>query len=272
MRLWQAGVLAGAMWCGSVTAGHLQAQQASTPSDAKAQQLLDQMVKALGGDAWLHRNTWTAEGRVATFYKGRPNEGVIPYEEYHREDPYASRIVIVSHSGVFIPTAKRDIQELWVGGTGWEITYRGKKELPKEVIGDYEMRRRHSLEAVMQRWVKAPGVVLVYAGTTTVARHLADEVTVLSADNDAVTIDLDAATHLPLDTHFEVRNEQYRDHDSYREEYDDYHDQGGVMTALTITRYKNDDMTSQRYITKIAYGAAIDATLFDPDRPLTKKK
>jgi hypothetical protein len=33
-------------------------------------QLLDEMVRALGGEAWVNRQTWIVEGRVARFYKG----------------------------------------------------------------------------------------------------------------------------------------------------------------------------------------------------------
>ena len=41
-------------------------------------------------------------------------------------------------------------------------------------------------------------MMILAEGTTMVERRMADKVTVLSANNDAVTIELDATTHLPL--------------------------------------------------------------------------
>jgi len=112
----------------------------------------------------------------------------------------------------------------------------------------------------------------VYEGTGMVERHLVDTVTVLSPNNDAITLQLDETTHLPLSRKFEYRNEKFKDHDVDEEQYDDYHMMGGFMTALKVTRYKNDDMVSQRYYDKVEYNKGLAAVLFDPDKALVKKK
>ena len=36
------------------------------------QRLMDEMLKALGGDAWLNRGTVYTEGSVASFFRGTP--------------------------------------------------------------------------------------------------------------------------------------------------------------------------------------------------------
>jgi hypothetical protein len=278
MRVLRGAVLMGVMM---TAAGVAHAQAADVPSanagpsvtgNDRGKKLIDLMVQALGGDAWVHRKDWTIEGHAASFYKGNPNEGVIAYEEFHRAQPFAVRIEIITKIGVFIPTAKRDIVQVWTPDNGYEVTYRGKKELPKIDVEDFQRRRAHSLEAVVDTWLKEPGVEVVYEGTSMVQRHLADKVTVLSAKNDAVTIELDETTHLPLSREFEFRNETYKDHDKDREEYDDYHVMDGLMTALTITRFRNGDMVSQRYYTKVTYNKGLAADLFDPDKVLVKKK
>jgi hypothetical protein len=106
--------------------------------------------------------------------------------------------------------------------------------------------------------------MIVAEGTTLVERHTADIVTVLSANNDAVTIHLDTTTHLPLRRTFEWRNEQFKDKDEDAEEYDEYHSIQGLQTPMTITRYHNGDMISQRFYTKVVYNAPLAPTLFDP--------
>jgi hypothetical protein len=109
-------------------------------------------------------------------------------------------------------------------------------------------------------------------GTSMVERRLADKVTILSANNDAVTIELDATTHLPLKRTFEWRNLQFKDHDEDAEQYDDYHVLQGLPTALTITRYHNGDMISQRFLSKVEYNSNLSPDLFNPDKLLKKKQ
>ena len=237
----------------------------------RGRKLLDQMVTALGGEAWLNRVDWITYGKGATFYKGQANPYVSEFEEYTRAQPFGDRVVIVSKMGVFIPTSKRDIAEVWTADNGYEITFRGKKELPKDDVEDFQRRRRHKLEVVVKDWLHQPDVLVTYEGTSMVGRRLADKVSVLTASNDAVTIDLDESTHLPLSRTFEWRNATYRDHDVDEEQYDGYQPVQGIMTPLIITRLHNGDMVTQRFLTKVVYNSKLSADLFDPDRPLEKK-
>ncbi len=105
-----------------------------------------------------------------------------------------------------------------------------------------------------------------------VERRLTDKVTVLTDNNDAVTIELDANTHLPLKRSFKWRNEKFKDYDKDEESYDDYHTIQGLPTAMTLTRYRNDDMISQRFYEKVEYNTNLSPDLFNPDNLLQKKK
>ena len=240
------------------------------PGENRGLKLLNQMVTALGGDAWLNRADWIEVGKGATFYKGSANPFVSEFERYYRAQPYGERVILLSKMGIFIPTTKRDIAEVWTGDNGYEVTFRGKKELPKIDVDEYKLRRAHTLDVVVKDWIKQPGVVITYDGTSMVGRRLADKITVLAATNDAVTIELDETSHLPLSRTFQSRNPLYRDFDEYVDQYDDYHPMQGIMTPLTITRLKNGDMVSQRFLTKVTYNTSLPADLFDPDRPLAK--
>jgi hypothetical protein len=277
MRFWRGAVL-GVVLAGAAVGAHAQASGIPSANAEPAvtgergRKLLDLMVQALGGDAWLNVKDYTVQGHSASFYKGAPNDVTIGFEEFHRVQPFAQRIEIISRLGIFIPTEHRDIVQVWTPDNGYEVTYRGKKELPRDIVADAERRRAHSIEAVVKTWLKEPGVEVVYEGTSMVERHLADKVTVLSAKNDAVTIELDETTHLPLSRTFEFRNETYKDHDVDLEQYDDYHMMDGMMTALKITRYRNGDMAGQRYFDKVSYNKGLAPALFDPDKALQKKK
>jgi hypothetical protein len=242
------------------------APNGQTP-EQRGRALLDQMVAALGGRAWLDRATIEQEGRTSSFFHGQPNLGVTDFRELRRLPasglPEADRIEFGK---------KHDVIQIWTPDAGTEITYKGIGPLPREQVEDTLRRRAHSIEEVVRTWIDAPGVIVLSEGATMVERRLADKVTVLSANNDAVTIELDAATHLPLRRTFEWRNQQFKDHDEDAEQYDDYHPVQGLPTAMTITRYRNGDMATQRYLTKVVYNAPLAPALFDPTIPLHGKK
>ncbi|MGI4831305.1 MAG: hypothetical protein ACRYFU_24455 [Janthinobacterium lividum] len=264
----------------STGAVRVQAQASALPSaqsapvsdeGAHGRQLLDQMIAALGGQAWLSRSTERLEGRSATFYKGLPNPYEAQFEEYLRVAPFGERVVVVSKQGVFIPTTKRDVVEIWTTENGYEVSYHGRKELPKIDVEDFERRRLHSLDIVVLDWLKRPGTLVTFEGSNMDDRHLVDHVSILTPDNDAVTLGLDQETHLPRSRTFQWRNPIYKDLDTDLERYDDWQTKGGIMTPLTITRYHNGDMASQRFLTKVQYGLPLAPELFDPDHSLPKK-
>lgn len=247
------------------------AQSSVNTNDPTAgRKLLDQMIAALGGPAWLNRTDYTATGQTGTFYKGQANPYVSQFEQYIRLDPFGERLIIVSKLGVFIPTSKRDIAVVWTADHGYEVTYKGKKELPKKDVDEFFLYRNHSLDTVMLKWVKQPGVLITYEGTEIVGRRLADKVSILTTSNDAVTLDLDEANHLPLSLTFQWRDPTYKDFNTEIQEYDDYHPIEGVMTPLTLTRLHNGDMTTQVYLKEVHYNVHFPPDLLDPDRPLQK--
>jgi hypothetical protein len=237
--------------------------------------LIDQMIAALGGHAWLNRTSVQMEGRGSAFFHGEPNPYIIEYHETDRlaasGQPAAERVGFLTERGMILPGKKIDVVQIWEDGHGYEITYKGKTELPKEQVDDYYRRRAHSVEEVVHSWINAPGVMIIAEGSGMVGRRLADKVTVLSANNDAVTLELDANTHLPVRRTFQWRNPQFKDYDEESEDYDDYHTVQGLPTPMTITRYHNGDMSGQRYLTKVTYNVPLDAALFDTAIALKKK-
>jgi hypothetical protein len=271
---------------GTLGSSRLLAQASDIPSAAptatagetpeqRGRKLLGEMVTALGGDAWLHRHDMQVKGRTAAFFQGTPTGMVIEYDAWRQfpdgSHPEAERIGFLTDKSMILPGKKIDVVQIWTADSGTEITYKGRTALPKEQVEDYLRRRAHSIENVVNFWLKDPGVMVIAEGSTMVEGHLADKVTVLSPNNDAVTIELDANTHLPLRRIFEWRNTTFKDHDEDREEYDDYHTVQGLPTAFTLTRYHNGDMASQRFLSKVEYNVGLSPDLFNPDILLKKK-
>jgi hypothetical protein len=250
-------------------------QAGALTQEQRGRKLLDEMVEALGGDAWLNRRNVRQIGHLARFFRGAPTGIVIDFNAIHQfasgGRPEAQRIGFLTDKSMILPGKKIDVVQIWANNEGHEVTYKGNTKLPKDQVEDFYRRQDHSIESIFRVWLKAPGVVVVYEGSTMVERRLTERVTILSDNNDAVTLDIDATTHLPRRRTFEWRNTVFKDHDEDAEEYDDYHTIQGLPTPFTITRYHNGDMASQTFFTKVEYDVDLTPDTFDPNVLLKKK-
>ena len=216
---------------------------AAAKNAQQARAALDRMVQALGGQAWLDMKNQEREGFIAAFFHGNPDAGTTLYYEFHQW-PDHDRVDVTKH---------RDVVEFYLGNEGWEVTYRGKKPMDKELLDDFLRRRDHSIETAIKVWLKDPNTILVYEGQHLVERKLGEQVTLISADNESITILMDTQSHLPLERIFQWRDPLYKDKNTDAEEYDDYHTMEGFPTPFSITRFKNGEMWRQYYIKKVTF-------------------
>jgi hypothetical protein len=228
----------------------------------QARKALDAMVQALGGDAWLNLKNEEREGHIAAFFHGQPDVGTTLFWEFHAW-PDSDRLEYTKH---------RDVVQLYLGRVGTEVTYKGAKPLPVEQVDDYLRRRDHSIETAVKVWLKDPKTILIYEGQRMSERHLAEQVTLISADNESITIQTDVQTHLPLSRTFQWRDPVYKDKNTDREEYADYHTVNGLPMSYSITRMKNDEMVRQLYIDKVSFNQNLPADIFSIDAAVKKIK
>jgi hypothetical protein len=236
----------------------MRAQTTDEASQKNAQQArvaLETMVQALGGQAWLTMKNQMRQGHMAAFFHGNPDAGTTKFWEFHSW-PDQDRIEFTVH---------RDVVQFYLGRAGWEVTYKGKNPLPQEQVDDYLRRRDHSIETVIKTWLKDPSTILIYEGQHLAERHLAEQVTLISAQNEAVTILMDVQTHLPLRRTFQWRDPVYKDKNLDAEEYDDYHTVNGFPTPFTITRFKNDEMIRQQFLDRAAYNQPLADDFWNAD-------
>ncbi len=242
--------------------------------EQKGKRLLDAMVEALGGDAWLNKKTMYREGQTAAFFRGEPNGSVVQFVEYKKfataTSPELARDEFLSWRGVITPGKKKDVVHLWTADQGYEVTYKGQIPLPEKQVSDYMRRRAHSLEEVVTKWVKQPGVVIISDGSGMRDRRPVDKVTIMAANNDAVTVEIDQNTHLPLQRSFQWRNLQFKDQDIDEEVYGDWRIFDGISTPMNMTNYRNGDMSAQNFYTKVRFNQPQTDDLYDHTKLLKK--
>jgi hypothetical protein len=126
--------------------------------------------------------------------------------------------------------------------------------------------RKHSLRTVLGEWYRNPATVLMDEGQSQVERHLAEKIMLMNAANDAVTLEIDTESHLPMRLSFAWRDPQFHDKNLDAVEYDNYQKIDNIATPFTVTRTHNGETVRQTYLLGVQYNVALKDGLFDPDR------
>jgi hypothetical protein len=245
-----------------VTAGALAqspapANSPSIPVDQenarKAKVLIEQGIEAMGGKAYLDIQDVSQEGRTYSFYHGRPNSVGVQFWRFYKY-PDKDRIEL---------TKKRDVAYVYTGDKGYEITYKGTREVEAKDLAESLRRRQYALDWVLRHWINEPGVALFYDGPAVAAEKPAEQVTILNSRNQGVTLDFDSSTHLPLKKSYTWRDPTDKERNTEEEIYDNYRPMQGILTPFSITRFYNGDMSNQRFLTAVSFNHGLADSMFE---------
>jgi hypothetical protein len=244
--------------------------QTGPPQDnnAQAKAILDQMIQALGGSAYLNVQDMQQAGRTYTLSHGQSTGPGVLFWRFTKF-PDKERIEL---------TKQRDIAYVYRGDHAYEITYKGTAEQEPKLVAEYLRRRDHSLEWVIRRWINEPGVALLYEGSAIAGDKPTQKVSIINSKNDSVTLFIDSNTHLPIKKSYSWRDPADNLRNTEDELFDAYRPTQGIMTPYSITRFYNGEMTNQRFLNTVAYNQNVSDTMFDattsydPARLPTKKK
>jgi len=233
-------------------------RQTAIPEDVasakQARAVLDQMIAALGGSAYLNVQDMEQKGRVYSFdHNGEADGPGAPFVRYWKW-PDKDRLEMFR---------QRNWVVVYNGNEANETTYHGTHRIDPKDLKAYLERRSYSLDVVAREWLKQPGVALYYDGRTMSEQKSADQVSLIMPDRRGVTLFIDANTHLPLRKSYTVRDPETQDRVEEVETYDNYRSIQGIQTPTTITRYKNNIMAAQRFISTVTYNTGVPESKFD---------
>jgi hypothetical protein len=246
------------------------AQSTATP-DANAQKargILDQMIQTLGGQAYLTIQDMQDDGRVYGFYHGQSAGTGTVFWRFWRW-PDKERVEL---------TKQRDWVVIYAADKGYDRTFRGTAPVEAKDLEDYLRRRHYSLAQVLRVWLKDPATLVFYSGPALAEQKSCDKITILNAKDESVDLFVDTYSHLPVKESFSWRDPETRDRYEESEGWDAYRNVQGIMTPFRITRYKEGEMSSQRFINEVKYNQNLPDSMFDaqvtwnPTEPAPKKK
>lgn len=258
MRLNWRGILGVAVLAGVCLAGATSAvaqeDQFLMPeqSAAKARQILDQAVEAMGGNAYLNVHDVTCIGRIGQFDHAGDVTGFGKFIDY-TQPPFKERQENLP---------KRNIIQVYNGNKGWDLDRGGVSDAPKSDVTDFEEETQKDLDYILRKRSHEPGMNLRYGGPDVVDLKQAQWVEMVDSDNRTIRIAFADNTHLPIRKTVETRDPRMQRKTEEIEYYSNYHPIDGVQTPFQITRERNQIKIFQVFFDKCDYNTSVADALF----------
>jgi hypothetical protein len=251
-----------AAWIGlaAATASWAAQQQPSPPAlpsriSPRAQDLLNQAIQALGGQAFLTYMNVTTEGRVFGFSRGEM-AGVEPFKSTYAP-PDKRR---------FTYGKGKPVTLINNGDDAWEVDQYGLTHQLPEQVRQWKIANHYNLDNLFRTIIKAPGILVLDHGVDFVANQPVYVIEIVDADQTRIQLYLQKSTYLPLRVAYRIQNPTTQDWDDYVDDYGDYQRFDGIMTPMNITRTLNGERIGEVYRNKASYNATLPANYFEPPR------
>ncbi len=221
-------------------------------SAAKAKQLLEQAIQALGGDAYLNERDSTCTFRLSQFGHSGELTGYAKLTDYEKLPDKAR----VENSG------KRNIIEVYNGDKGWIMDRGGVQEASAEALAERRDNEKKDIDNILHNRIKEPGMTFRYAGPDTVDLKEADWVELVDRDGRTIRLALDRSTHLPTRKIIVTRDPSTRLRVEEVEYYSNYHAIQGIQTPFQISSERNGLKTGQIFLEDCKYNTGLPDSLF----------
>jgi len=238
-------------------------------SAARAREVIQQAIRALGGPAYLNVKDITRSGRFSTFEHNGASTGTVRLVvmvklpdkeriEYIIRREYETYMPLP----IDIPFHKTgSAYEVHNGEQGWTLAGGGVDDMSPEAFDRVHQQRKKDINLLFRTRLNDPEVVLRYTGQDTLDLKFVDWVEA-SADRFTTRIAIDHTTHLPIHAVFLYRDPETGDAVQDDDSFSSYHLIQGVMTPMQVSHDHNGWHISQVFLEDVKYNTGLSDSLF----------
>jgi len=264
-RVWmmrkQVWIMAKQVWILMMCAGLACAQ---TTAEKRGKELIDRTIQALGGESFLTMQDRVETGRAYSFYREQIS-GLSIAKIYTR---YIT--VAPGKSGTEIGQREResfgkdeDSGVVFNENGGWEVNWRGSKELPKDRLDRYRDTTLRNVLYILRQRLHEPGMIFEARGSDVFENQPVDIVDITDSENRVVTVYLHQSTKLPVRQVYRHLNPVEKLSDQEVTLYSRYRDVGGgVQWPLQMRRERNGEKVYEIYSESVAINQDLTDDLF----------
>jgi hypothetical protein len=230
-------------------------ESAPPPSrlDPKAQALLEQAVRALGGDAFLNARNIRTTGRAFSISE-ESTAGLAQYESVV-QFPGKRRVSYGKDKPV---TLIND------GERGWQLDRYGVVRQRPEQVRLWNLSYRYGYESLLRTVIHEPGLLIQLAGTEFIGPQPTNIISITDSRRVQIQLNLDSRTSLPARVTYRVFNSDENEWEAYSEIYADFREFQGIKTPMQITRFKNGERTGENFRKTVEYNVSVPESTFTP--------
>jgi len=221
-------------------------------SAAKAKQLIEAAVQAMGGSAYLNVRDVTCTGKLSQFGHNGQLNGYAKFIDFSKP-PDRDRTENLP---------QRNIITVMNGDKGWVLDRGGVSEALRTDVAAFEADTKKDIDNVLRRRYKEPDMVLRYAGRDVVDLREVDWVELVDSDDRTIRIAFSTESHLPVRKVVTTRDPNLRMKFDETEYYSNYHPLSGVETPFQITRDRNGVKFYQAFFDSCEYNTNLSDSLF----------
>ncbi len=254
-RLWIVAACLGAAVCyAPARSARAQDSEVLLPdqSAAKAKQIMQQAIQALGGSAYLNVHDVTCTGNLGQFDHSGQLSGFEKFVDYS-EPPSKDRTEnLPQHNEI----------QIFNGDQGWTLDRGGVSDAPATLVAQFQGDLKKSLNNVLRHRLNEPDMDISYAGPDIVELKQVDWVQLIDSDNRTIRIAFDQSTHLPVQETVETRDPEFHVPITEVDYFSEYYDVQGIQTPKQITRDRNGMKVYQVFFDKCEYNTGVEDSFF----------
>jgi hypothetical protein len=219
---------------------------------AKARALIQEIIQALGGDAYLNVKDVSRSGRAAYFDSKGALGGYSKFWDFARM-PDKFRIEYGD---------KRNVIDVYSGDDAWTLDRSGVHEKPAPTPRAFQLGLKKDMNRLLRFRLNEEGMIFRYAGSQIIDLKRVDLVEIVDKDKITTIIALVQSSKLPLRVHYIVRDYERRTREEDVELFANYSNIQGVQTPMQRTRFRNENAVFQIFYDSVRYNTGLHDNFF----------
>jgi hypothetical protein len=249
-------------------------------AQVKGRQIVDDAIKALGGEKFLSVQNRIETGRAYSFAFNELSGLSVArfYTRYVPVDPAKSGIELAQQEHQALGKDEAFFNVFREEG-GWEVTYRGPVKIEKELVERHHDSTMHNVFYILRNRMNEAGMVFEARGSDVIENTPMNIVDIIDSKNRVVTAYFHPTTRLPLRQKWEWRDPETRERFEEVTRYARFRNVDGTQWPFQINRERNGRKTYEMFADTVVINQPIDEIRFAipnadtrPIKTETKKK
>jgi hypothetical protein len=232
--------------------------------EEKGKRIVDEALAALGGDRFLAMNDRVEAGRAYSFYREELSGLSVAkiYTRYpRRPDDAGPGWLGIEERQAFGRDEYSAV--LFTGGKGYEVTFRGARLLPDDVMERFRLSTLHDIFYILRQRLAEKGLIFESRGSDVYQNQPIEMVDITDSENRVVKVYFHGSTKLPVREVFFRHDPKTKNRIEENVDYGKYRDVGGgVFWPYYMLKTRDGERIYQIFSETVTINQGLKDSLF----------